>query len=83
MSGRGAGPRTGGSAGRSGPAPPWLARGVDPVTVQTWMGHSSIATTNVYLHHLGSAADRAGLDRLNTRGHAGGTREPDRAESQE
>lgn len=22
----------------------WLARGVDPVTVQAWMGHASIAT---------------------------------------
>ena len=30
----------------------WLARGVDPVTVQAWMGHASIATTNLYLHHL-------------------------------
>jgi len=36
----------------------WLARGVDPVTVQTWMGHASIATTNLYLHHLGTAAVR-------------------------
>ena len=35
----------------------WLARGVDPVTVQAWMGHASIATTNLYLHHLGTAAD--------------------------
>jgi integrase len=52
----------------------WLARGVDPGTVQAWMGHASIATTNLYLHHLGTPADRAGLDRLNDRGHAGGTR---------
>lgn len=51
----------------------WLARGVDPVTVQTWMGHASIATTNLYLHHLGTAADKAGLARLNSRGYAGGT----------
>ncbi len=51
----------------------WLARGVDPVTVQAWMGHASIATTNLYLHHLGTSADRAGLDRLNASGHAGGT----------
>jgi integrase len=50
----------------------WLAHGVDPVTVQAWMGHASIATTNLYLHHLGTAADRAGLDRLNRRGHTGG-----------
>ncbi len=52
----------------------WLARGVDPTTVQAWMGHASIATTNIYLHHLGSSADRAGLDRLNRAGHAMGTR---------
>ena len=65
----------------------WLARGVDPGTVQAWMGHESIATTNRYLHFLGSSADRAGLDRLNSRratpwatrgrsegrGYAGGT----------
>ena len=53
----------------------WLARGVDPVTVQAWMGHASIATTNLYLHHLGTAADRAGLERSEpSRGHTGGTR---------
>ena len=53
----------------------WLAKGVDPVTVQAWLGHASIATTNIYLHHLGSSADRAGLDRLNALGGAGGARE--------
>lgn len=58
----------------------WLARGVDPVTVQAWMGHASIATTNLYLHHLGTSADRAGLARLNDPGHAGGTREGATAE---
>ena len=50
----------------------WLARGVDPGTVQAWMGHESIATTNRYLHFLGTGADSAGLDRLNSR--PGGTR---------
>ena len=49
----------------------WLARGVDPVTVQAWLGHASIATTNIYLHHLGSSADRAGLERLNRLGAPG------------
>ena len=58
----------------------WLARGVDPVTVQAWLGHASIATTNIYLHHLGSSADRAGLDRLNALGGAGGAREHRSAE---
>ncbi|MGN6129060.1 MAG: tyrosine-type recombinase/integrase [Nocardioidaceae bacterium] len=52
----------------------WLARGVDPGTVQAWMGHESIATTNLYLHFLGTGAHRVGLDRLNVpRGAAGGT----------
>lgn len=54
----------------------WLSRGVDPGTVQAWMGHESIATTNRYLHFLGTGADRAGLDRLNAT--PGGTRGADR-----
>ncbi|WP_230207734.1 tyrosine-type recombinase/integrase [Microlunatus sp. Gsoil 973] len=45
----------------------WLARGVDPGTVQAWMGHESIATTNLYLHFLGTSADSAGLEKLNFR----------------
>jgi integrase len=49
----------------------WLTRGVDLGTVQAWMGHESIATTNRYLHFLGTGADLAGLDRLNVR--PGGT----------
>jgi integrase len=54
----------------------WLARGVDPGTVQAWMGHESIATTNLYLHFLGTSAHRAGLERLNLpRGATGGTSE--------
>lgn len=32
----------------------WLARGVDPGTVQAWCGHESIATTNLYVHFLGT-----------------------------
>ncbi len=58
----------------------WLARGVDPVTVHAWMGHASIATTNLYLHHLGTSADRAGLARLNDRGRTGGERRADQVE---
>ena len=46
----------------------WLARGVDAGTVQQWLGHESIATTNRYLHFLGTAADLAGLERLNSGG---------------
>jgi integrase len=52
----------------------WLAKGVDLATVQSWMGHASAATTNIYLHHLGTGADQAGLDRLNGRGNTWGTR---------
>jgi len=29
------------------------------------VGHESIATTNLYLHFLGTGAHRAGLERLN------------------
>jgi hypothetical protein len=47
------------------------------------MGHASIATTNIYLHHLGTSADRTGLERLNRRGHAGGTRETNGEDLQE
>ncbi len=36
------------------------------------MGHASIATTNVYLQHLGAPVDRAGQDRLNAPGYTGG-----------
>lgn len=54
----------------------WLARGVDAVTVQAWMGHESIATTNRYLHYLGTGADVAGLERLNfVPGGTGGAHE--------
>lgn len=53
----------------------WLARGVDAGTVQQWLGHESIGTTNRYLHYLGTAADLAGLERLNEpRGQRGGNK---------
>lgn len=44
----------------------WLTRGVDPATVQAWLGHESLATTNKYVHYLGTTADVAGLAKLNT-----------------
>jgi len=46
----------------------WLTRGVNLNTVKEWMGHQSIATTNLYLHHLGTVADQAGLALLNKPG---------------
>ena len=52
----------------------WLAAGVPISTVQAWLGHSSLQTTQIYVHYLGDSADKAGLEFLNQRGHAGGTR---------
>ncbi len=43
----------------------WLARGVPLGIVQSWLGHESIATTNRYLHYLGTDADALGLAALN------------------
>ena len=50
------------------------------MTAQAWLGHASIATTNIYLHHLGPSADQTGLDRLNALGGAGGAHEAGSAE---
>ena len=44
------------------------------------MDHESIATTNRYLHFLGTGADAAGLERLN---RARGTRSGQSQESQQ
>jgi integrase len=44
----------------------WLAAGVDVKTVQAWLGHASAELTlNLYGHHLGTDADRAGIARVN------------------
>ncbi|MFT3860542.1 tyrosine-type recombinase/integrase [Micropruina sp.] len=51
----------------------WLARGVDVGTVQKWCGHRSIATTNIYLHWLGTAADKSALALLNSPRQTPGT----------
>ncbi len=54
----------------------WLAAGIDVKTVQTWLGHASAEMTlNLYGHHLGTDADRAGIARMNaTLGDVSGTR---------
>lgn len=44
----------------------WLTEGVDLSTVKAWLGHASVATTNLYLHHLGITADQAALKKLNS-----------------
>lgn len=62
----------------------WLTLGVDVTTVQAWMGHATLSTTMIYIHYLGTTADRAGLDRLNASmkgpGCAGGAPEGTTAE---
>ncbi len=52
----------------------WLEAGVSPTTVQAWMGHADLTTTQRYLHYLGTSADETGLGRLNQWGRAGGAR---------
>lgn len=49
----------------------WLRSGVDVRTVQAWLGHASLSTTQVYVHYLGTHADRAGIDLVNLRGTPG------------
>ena len=52
----------------------WLEAGVSPTTVQAWMGHADLTTTQRYLHYLGTSADETGLSQLNQWGRAGGAR---------
>lgn len=52
----------------------WLEAGVSPTTVQAWLGHADLSTTQRYLHYLGTSADETGLSRLNKWGRAGGAR---------
>lgn len=49
----------------------WLRSGVDVRTVQAWLGHASMTTTQIYVHHLGTHADRAAIDLVNLRGTPG------------
>lgn len=51
----------------------WLEAGVSPTTVQAWLGHADLTTTQRYLHYLGTSADETALHRLNQWGDAGGT----------
>jgi hypothetical protein len=55
---------------------------VDVKTVQTWLGHASVELTlNLYGHHLGTDADRAGIARFNrTLGEGRTTRRPTTSE---
>lgn len=49
----------------------WLEAGVSVTTVQAWMGHADLGTTQGYLHYLGTGADTAALDQINARGTPG------------
>lgn len=53
----------------------WLSNGIDPKTVQSWLGHASMTlTVDLYSHWMGSAADQAAILRVNALlGDAGGT----------
>lgn len=39
------------------------AAGIDVVTIQRWMGHASIRTTQRYMHHAPSGHDAVRLSR--------------------
>lgn len=53
----------------------WLSSGIDPKTVQAWLGHASMTlTVDLYSHWMGSAADHAAILRIDSLlGDAGGT----------
>ncbi|WP_382303936.1 tyrosine-type recombinase/integrase [Herbiconiux sp. UC225_62] len=44
----------------------WLSNGVDPKTVQTWLGHASMTlTVDLYSHFMGTDADIVAIARIN------------------
>lgn len=46
----------------------WLSNGVDPKTVQTWLGHTSMKQTfDTYTHFMGQDADISALSKINSR----------------
>lgn len=45
----------------------WLSNGIDPKTVQTWLGHASMTlTVDTYAHWMGSDADLAAILRIDS-----------------
>jgi integrase len=54
----------------------WLEAGVSPTTVQTWLGHADLTTTQRYLRYLGTSADETALHRLNQWGRWGTRAKP-------
>ncbi|TFC87683.1 site-specific integrase [Cryobacterium sp. TMT4-31] len=44
----------------------WLSNGIDPKTVQTWLGHASVTlTVDTYAHYMGTDADIAAIAKMN------------------
>lgn len=44
----------------------WLGNGIDPKTVQKWLGHASMTlTVDTYSHYMGADADLAAVKRMN------------------
>ena len=44
----------------------WLSNGIDPKTVQTWLGHASMTlTVDTYAHFMGRDADVAAITKMN------------------
>lgn len=56
----------------------WLTNGIDPKTVQTWLGHASMTlTADLYGHWMGRDSDRIAIDKINgILGDARGTGDP-------
>lgn len=56
----------------------WLLSGIDPKTVQAWLGHASMTlTVDLYSHWMGSDASDVAIERVDAiLGDAGGTRGP-------
>lgn len=56
----------------------WLSNGLDPKTVQTWLGHATAQLTHdLYSHWMGNVADAASIAKIDavlSQGYAGGTR---------
>jgi integrase len=57
----------------------WLSNGLDPKTVQTWLGHASMTlTVDRYSHFMGNDADVAAVAKMNRilGGESGAKRKP-------
>lgn len=44
----------------------WLLNGVNPRTVQAWLGHRDLSTTEIYIHYIGTSADETAIALVNS-----------------